>query len=98
MNLHFSMNLSNPYTDRSQGIYKATADVSAGTKLYEDITHVDEWWGTKVRDEVLKQKRPRKIFVQANTIVDEGTGEVVLKEYEASAKGMIQSYAERSYV
>lgn len=78
------------------GIYKATADVEAGTKMYNDITHVDEWWGTKVRDEVLKRKQPRKVFVQANTF--EKDGDYVLKEYDASPEGMIQSFADRSYI
>ncbi|KAF7162752.1 hypothetical protein CNMCM5623_007921 [Aspergillus felis] len=51
-------------------IYKSTADIDAGKKLYDDITSVDEWWGTKVRDIVLKNKIPRKIFVQGNTILN----------------------------
>jgi len=78
------------------GIYKATADFEAGSKLYEEMTHVDEFWGTKVRDEVLRKKTPRKVFVQANTVIE---GEkVILKEYPATPEGMIQSYAERSYI
>ncbi|THC96755.1 hypothetical protein EYZ11_003764 [Aspergillus tanneri] len=74
-------------------IYKSTADVEAGKKLYDDITSVDEWWGTKVRDVVLKNKVPRKVFVQGNTIL-EGE-EVTLKEYEPTLEGLIQSFAER---
>lgn len=78
------------------GVYKATADVEAGSALYSDMTHVDEWWGTKVRDEVLRRKTPRKVFVQANTVLE---GEApVLKEYAATPEGMIQSYAERTYI
>jgi len=54
---------------------------------------VDEWWGTKMRDAVLARKTPRKVFVQANTVLE---GEkVVLKEYEPTLEGMIQSFAER---
>ncbi|GAM38840.1 metalloprotease [Talaromyces pinophilus] len=48
-------------------VYKSTADVVAGTQLYNDITSVDDWWGTKVRNIVLQKKVPRKVFVQANT-------------------------------
>jgi dipeptidyl-peptidase-3 len=78
-------------------IYKSTADVVAGTKLYEEMTSVDpEFWGRKVRDEVLRNKQPRKVFVQANTILDEKTGNVELVEYEPSLEGMIKSYAERN--
>jgi dipeptidyl-peptidase-3 len=54
-----------------------------------------EYWGTKVRDVVLKNKQPRKVFVQANTYLDEATGKVTLKQYEPSLEGIIQSWAER---
>jgi dipeptidyl-peptidase-3 len=70
--------------------------LDAGTNLYTEMTTVDpEFWGTKVRNEVLRNKQPRKVFVQANTALDEATGKVELKEYAASVEGMIQSYAER---
>lgn len=75
-------------------VYKSTADVEAGRKLYEDVTGVDGWWGGKVRPVVLEKKTPRKVFVQANTVLEEG-GKVVLREYEASMEGMIRSFAER---
>ena len=42
----------------------------------------------------MAKKIPRKVFVQANTVLVEGEG-VVLKEYEASAEGMVRSFAER---
>ena len=74
-------------------IYKATADVAAGKKLYEEMTNVDEWWEKKVRKVVLEKKTPRKVFVQANTVEEDGT--VVLKVYEPTLEGMIQSFAER---
>jgi len=44
---------------------------------------------------VLQNKQPRKVFVQANTVLDEASGKVTLKEYEPTLEGMIQSYAER---
>ena len=75
-------------------VYKSTADFEAGKKLYDDITSVDEWWGTKVREVVLKNKVPRKVFVQGNTILD--GDEVTLKEYEPTLEGMIQSFVERN--
>lgn len=76
-------------------VYKSTADVKAGTDLYNHMTNVDaEYWGGKIRNEVLRNKQPRKVFVQANTVLnDDGT--VTLKEYEPSLEGMIASYAER---
>jgi dipeptidyl-peptidase III len=75
-------------------VYKSTADVEAGRKLYEDITSVDEFFAEKVRPVVLSKKQPRKVFVQANTVVGED-GEVRLVEYEATVEGMVRSYVER---
>ncbi len=76
-------------------IYKSTADLEAGSKLYIEMTTVEpKFWGTNVRSEVLRNKQPRKVFVQANTVLD-ASGNVELKEYDASIEGMIKSYAER---
>jgi Peptidase family M49. len=75
-------------------VYKCTADFEAGKKMYDEITHVDDWWGTKVREIVLQKKIPRKVFVQANTVLE--GDKVVLKEYEPTLEGLIQSYAERN--
>lgn len=77
-------------------IYKSTADFDAAKKMYDEITTVEPFYENKVRPAVLKKKTPRKVFVQANTV--EKDGKVELKEYEASAKGMIQSFVEREYV
>jgi dipeptidyl-peptidase III len=63
--------------------------------LYDEITHVDEWWGGKARPMVLDKKTPRKIFVQANTVLQDD-GKVSLKEYEPTLEGMVQSYVERN--
>lgn len=76
-------------------IYKATADVEAGVRMYNEITGVDEWWAEKIRPVVISKKIPRKVFVQANTLLDESTGDVTLKEYEPTLEGMIQSFVER---
>lgn len=60
------------------------------------MTAVDaDFWGTKVRNEVLRNKQPRKVFVQANTVLDEATGKVELVEYEPTLEGLIKSFAER---
>ncbi|KAK4099774.1 dipeptidyl-peptidase III [Parathielavia hyrcaniae] len=77
-------------------IYKSTGDVEAGSEFFAHMSGVGlEYWGTKVRDVVLRNKQPRKVFVQANTYLDEATGQVALKQYEPSLEGMIQSWAER---
>ncbi|OAA66720.1 Peptidase M49, dipeptidyl-peptidase 3, eukaryotic [Niveomyces insectorum RCEF 264] len=78
-------------------IYKSTADVVEGTTFFADrMSQVGlGYWGTKVRDVVLANKQPRKVFVQANTYLDPASGKVTLKEYEPSPEGMIQSWADR---
>ena len=74
-------------------VYKSTADVVRGKELYERMTGVDELWSVKIRPVVLAKKAPRKVFVQVNTM--EKDGKVVLKDYEPTLEGMIQSWAER---
>ncbi|KAI9719973.1 MAG: hypothetical protein M1812_003098 [Candelaria pacifica] len=74
-------------------IYRCTADVGACRRYYEDLTAVEgvflEW-----REVVLANKQPRHVFVQANTLLEED-GTASLREYDASAEGMIQSWVER---
>jgi dipeptidyl-peptidase-3 len=73
-------------------IYKTTADFEEGNKLYEEMTSVGEDMA-KYREIVMKKKLPRKQFVMANTVLE--NGDVKLKEYEATPEGIIKSYAER---
>lgn len=54
-----------------------------------------DFWATRVRNVVIANIEPRKVFVQANTSVDEATGKVSIKHYDASLAGMIESWAER---
>lgn len=78
-------------------VYKSTADVKTGTDFYVDMTTVGlDFWGTKVRDIVLKNKQPRKVFVQANTTLDKSSGKVDIKHYEPSLVGMVESWADRN--
>jgi dipeptidyl-peptidase-3 len=78
-------------------VYKSTADKETGTKFYNTMTEVEPvFWGEKIRGEVLRNKQPRKVFVQVNTVLDEASGKVSLVEYEPSLEGMIKSYAERN--
>ena len=61
------------------------------------MTTVDpHFWGAQVRNIVLANKQPRKVFVQANTSLDEASGKVAIKHYEATLTGMIESWAERN--
>ena len=76
-------------------VYKATADVAEGRKLYGEMTTPEgTFWTKEVRDLVLKKKVPRKVFVQPTTF--EKDGEVELREYEPTLEGLIKSWAERN--
>lgn len=73
-------------------IYKSTADVTAAQNLYDKYSEVNDQW-LKWRAIVLANKQPRKIFTQANTFIKDS--KVVLKSYDETTEGMIQSCIER---
>lgn len=73
-------------------VYKASGDVDNGSAYFIDRSTVTEEFA-KLRPAVLKARLPRKQFIQANTEVVDGN--VVLKEYEESEAGMVQSFFER---
>jgi len=73
-------------------MYRCTADAEGCRAYYEDLSKVDgeyvEW-----RQTVLARKPAPLIFAQANTFLD--GDEVILKEYEATIEGVIESWVER---
>jgi dipeptidyl-peptidase-3 len=73
-------------------MYRCTADVAACRAYYEDLSKVDgeylEW-----REAVLANKPPPLVFTHANTFLN--GDDVVLKEYEPTVEGVIQSWADR---
>jgi dipeptidyl-peptidase-3 len=73
-------------------IYRCTADASACRAFYEALTKPDETF-LQWRQIMLKRQPAKQVFVQPNTMVK--LGHVVIKEYEATVEGMIQSWAER---
>ncbi|KAF9883975.1 hypothetical protein FE257_002416 [Aspergillus nanangensis] len=73
-------------------IYRCTADKTSCRQLYEDLSYVDSD-ALKWREIVISKKDPPLAFCHANTYVDQG--DVKLKEYEPTARGIIQSWAER---
>ncbi|KAL4949851.1 dipeptidyl peptidase III [Aspergillus filifer] len=77
-------------------IYRCTADIARCREFYEDLSAVDEE-ALRWREIVIARKDPPLVFSQANTFVSGsgGDGEVELREYEATAEGVIQSWAER---
>jgi dipeptidyl-peptidase-3 len=58
----------------------------------EERTAVDAYF-VGLRSLVMSLKKPRPVFVQANTSIQDGA--VVLKQYPGNSEGMIQSFVER---
>ncbi|KAM9331828.1 dipeptidyl peptidase 3-like [Pholidichthys leucotaenia] len=77
-------------------VFKSTADVEGGRALYEGYSAVSDSNTHNflhLRETVLLRKEARKMFVQANTVVN--GDDVKLVEYEGSAAGLIHSFTER---
>lgn len=71
-----------------------------GLAFYKQYTTVDDFFANRLRPQVIAQSKPRKVFVQANTFLEGGGDDemVVLKEYDATPEGMIQSFVDREYI
>ena len=78
---------------RQLQVYKSTANVTAGKEMYSKYSAVDDEW-TKIRAAVIAQKKPRQMFVQPLTALDEAQG-ATLTTFDASVEGMISSFAAR---
>ncbi|GLA03685.1 bifunctional diacylglycerol diphosphate phosphatase/phosphatidate phosphatase [Aspergillus niger] len=74
-------------------IYRCTADVSNCRRFYENLSIVDGE-ALKWRDILVSKKDPPLVFSQANTYLV--GDDVKIKEYEPTAQGVVQSWAERS--
>uniref|UniRef100_A0A646QCZ7 Dipeptidyl peptidase 3 n=1 Tax=Hemiscolopendra marginata TaxID=943146 RepID=A0A646QCZ7_9MYRI len=77
-------------------VYKSTADIKLASDMYLGYSKVSKDEPIPFyyyRDIVVARRQPRKMFVQPNTqIVDE---DVVIKNYEPTHEGLIQSWIER---
>jgi len=80
---------------RDLQVYKSTADVGAATNLFGRLTDVPPDWAGPLRDAVLREKKPRKLLVQAHSYVDGATGEVAMRTFAATYEGMIESMVTR---
>ena len=77
-------------------VFKSLGDVENAKLMYDDLSEVREsgrFPFAKWRDIVVARKTPRKMLVQANTVVSNEA--LTLRDYDASPEGMIQSWAER---
>lgn len=74
-------------------LYRCTANVEAAREYFGGLTAINDDW-LEIKDIVAAQKPKRVMIVQGNTILE---GDVVhLKEYEKTAQGMLESWADRS--
>ncbi|KAF3069082.1 putative dipeptidyl peptidase 3 [Daldinia childiae] len=73
-------------------IYRCTANVEECRRYYEELSYVDEEC-LRWRETVVENKPPPLLNVQANTFIEEGI--VMLREYEPTIEGIIQSWYER---
>ena len=76
-------------------VYKAMADKKSADDMYAFYTTPNETF-LSFRDIVLNRKQPRKENVLPNTVIAAlDSSQVELVEYEASQKGLIQSFIDR---
>ncbi|KAF2655408.1 peptidase M49, dipeptidyl-peptidase III [Lophiostoma macrostomum CBS 122681] len=73
-------------------IYRCTADAEHGRPFFEKLTAVDGVF-QQFREAVVHHQQYRPLFVQANTVLQEGV--VTLIEYPATKEGIIKSWVER---
>jgi dipeptidyl-peptidase-3 len=73
-------------------IFKSTADVERGTKYYSELSQVPPLFLT-IREIVLTQKKPRHVFVQPHTYMEQN--EVRYEIFEPNPEGLITSFIKR---
>nr|XP_042900037.1 dipeptidyl peptidase 3 [Parasteatoda tepidariorum] len=77
-------------------LYKATGDIESARKMYDGYSLVSSETAhpfLDYREIVMARKKPRRLFTQVNTFLEDG--KVVLKNYDSTFEGMIQSWVER---
>lgn len=73
-------------------VYRCIADEDNCRKYYEELSSVDEE-ALRWRGVVVSRNEPPLVFCHANTFED--GDRVMVREYEATARGVVQSWAER---
>lgn len=73
-------------------VYKSTGNVAEGGAMFNAYGTVTPEM-LEYRGIVMARKEPRRILLQPNMVLEEGT--VVLKEYEETMVGVVQSFVDR---
>merc|ERR1719264_656916 len=77
-------------------VFKSLGDVASAKVMYDDLSEVREsgrFPFAKWRNIVVARKTPRKMLVQANTVVKNEA--LTLHDYDATHEGMVLSWADR---
>lgn len=77
-------------------VLKSLGDVASAKVMYDELSEVREsgrFPFAKWRDIVVARKTPRKMLVQANTVVKNEA--LTFHDYDATPAGMVESWAER---
>lgn len=70
-------------------VYKSIADLNSAKGIYEFFSNVDDHH-VELRKIVIGRKKPRHIFVQPTTYLEDGSAK--LKVYDSSPEGLIESF------
>ncbi|CAI4050970.1 hypothetical protein SKDZ_15G1000 [Saccharomyces kudriavzevii ZP591] len=73
-------------------VYKCSGDVKKGSEYFIDRSTVTPDLAS-LRDIVVSKRLPRRQFIQANSYIDDN--KVILKEYDETPRGMLQSFLDR---
>lgn len=79
---------------RQLHIFKSIGDFDSGKALYDEYTSVSSDF-VELRNVVMANRKPRKIYVQPHTRINSDTGEVELVEFPASTAGVVESMLTR---
>ncbi|GFU03940.1 dipeptidyl peptidase 3 [Nephila pilipes] len=77
-------------------LYRSTANVKSAKKMFDKYSLVISEDGhpfLDYREIVMDRKKPRRMFVQANTVLEDGV--VKLKTYASNSEGLIESWMDR---
>jgi dipeptidyl-peptidase-3 len=73
-------------------VYKAVADYKSASEMYKKYTSVEDEF-LQLRTQVIAKKKPRRVFVQSRTVIE--NAQVKLIEYEPTPIGLINSFIDR---
>ncbi|GFY48580.1 dipeptidyl peptidase 3 [Trichonephila inaurata madagascariensis] len=77
-------------------LYRCTANIKSAKEMYDKCSLViseDKHPFLDYREVVMDRKKPRRMFVQANTVLEDGA--VKLRTYTSDTEGLVESWIDR---